>query len=585
MDVNRINQIFKAMNISTKDTDIKNLNEVSLFTGDANNPFNTNLLDEDKFVDSFYKSGEGNMSKQDLATLFDAIAELDGNYGMSKADLTMLAEMGNKTDANDKDGYKINEKDILAFLATVDEQIEAVKNPTVPDTKVPEKKPATPTTTTKTETVYDKPAKMEETKTETVNGNQVTTHVKYEEIKVKKEIMKEEKIYENKEVVKDVPFEKDSRIKTDKKGKYVTVEAWGSKKGANDCLERIITNSYDLDAMGIKVYNKDGSYTKEFLALEKAVMDANPNIYGDKNGKGGHKDHPDLDGTRHNKIIYTGDKIYLPKYSMKTGKTEKVLVGTKTVGTGKYEYVSTTPPSWTKTTTVTTVPLQEEPKPEPTPGPAGKDGEDGKSAYEIAVENGFKGTEEEWLASLEGKDGEDGKSAYELAVEKGFKGTEEEWLASLEGKDGKDGKSAYDIAVEAGFKGTEEEWLAALKGADGNSVERTWVGDDEHLYVQTSDGKVHDAGDVIKTDLERAIEEGLLPEDATWQDWIEFNRLTVKVADDGVAYFWQAGEWVTDASGNKIKAQGEDGKDGEDGKHVIYNPDGGKEVTPDDPTV
>lgn len=49
----------------------------------------------------------------------------------------------------------------------------------------------------------------------------------------------------------------------------------------------------------------------------------------------------------------------------------------------------------------------------------------GLSAYEIAVKDGFEGTEEEWLASL------DGKSAYELAVENGFEGTEEEWLESL----------------------------------------------------------------------------------------------------------------------------------------------------------
>ena len=33
---------------------------------------------------------------------------------------------------------------------------------------------------------------------------------------------------------------------------------------------------------------------------------------------------------------------------------------------------------------------------------------DGKSAYELAVENGFNGTEEEWLASLVGKNGSDG---------------------------------------------------------------------------------------------------------------------------------------------------------------------------------
>ena len=32
---------------------------------------------------------------------------------------------------------------------------------------------------------------------------------------------------------------------------------------------------------------------------------------------------------------------------------------------------------------------------------------------------------------------------------------------------GKDGKSAYEIALQYGFEGTEEEWLASLKGADG----------------------------------------------------------------------------------------------------------------------
>lgn len=35
-------------------------------------------------------------------------------------------------------------------------------------------------------------------------------------------------------------------------------------------------------------------------------------------------------------------------------------------------------------------------------------GKDGKSAYEIAVENGYTGTEKEWLASLKGQDGKDG---------------------------------------------------------------------------------------------------------------------------------------------------------------------------------
>ena len=81
-------------------------------------------------------------------------------------------------------------------------------------------------------------------------------------------------------------------------------------------------------------------------------------------------------------------------------------------------------------------------------------GTDGKSAFEIAVEHGFVGTETEWLESLKGVDGlpgKDGKSGAD----------------GLPGRDGIDGKSAYIIAVEHGFSGTENEWLQSLKGADG----------------------------------------------------------------------------------------------------------------------
>lgn len=48
------------------------------------------------------------------------------------------------------------------------------------------------------------------------------------------------------------------------------------------------------------------------------------------------------------------------------------------------------------------------PGPQGPPGPPGEKGEDGKSAYEIAVENGFVGTEEEWLVSLKGEKGDPG---------------------------------------------------------------------------------------------------------------------------------------------------------------------------------
>jgi hypothetical protein len=52
------------------------------------------------------------------------------------------------------------------------------------------------------------------------------------------------------------------------------------------------------------------------------------------------------------------------------------------------------------------------------------------------------GSGKDWrLATKHGRDGRDGKSAYEIAVEKGgFKGTEQEWLRSLQGKEGKPGR-------------------------------------------------------------------------------------------------------------------------------------------------
>ena len=65
-------------------------------------------------------------------------------------------------------------------------------------------------------------------------------------------------------------------------------------------------------------------------------------------------------------------------------------------------------------------------------------GEPGKSAYDVAVEQGFVGTKEEWLESLRGPQGD---SAYQVAVEQGFVGTKDQWLESLRGPEGPQGVS------------------------------------------------------------------------------------------------------------------------------------------------
>lgn len=99
-------------------------------------------------------------------------------------------------------------------------------------------------------------------------------------------------------------------------------------------------------------------------------------------------------------------------------------------------------------------------------------GLDGKSAFEIAVEHGFAGTETEWLKSLRGADGKDGLPGKDGADGlPGRDGTDGkngvDGKNGTDGISGSDGKSAYIIAVEHGFTGSEDDWLQSLKSADG----------------------------------------------------------------------------------------------------------------------
>ena len=70
----------------------------------------------------------------------------------------------------------------------------------------------------------------------------------------------------------------------------------------------------------------------------------------------------------------------------------------------------------------------------------GANGKDGRSAYEIAIENGFVGTVAEWLESLKGRNGIDGKDGKDgLPGKDGTNGKD-----GLPGKDGRDGRDGKD---------------------------------------------------------------------------------------------------------------------------------------------
>ena len=81
----------------------------------------------------------------------------------------------------------------------------------------------------------------------------------------------------------------------------------------------------------------------------------------------------------------------------------------------------------------------------------------------------------------------EGKSAYEVAVKNGFEGTEEEWLASLQGPpgppgpDGKDGKDGQD-----GERGESGVYVGTDTPPDDANV---WVDPSGSAYLKSETWK------------------------------------------------------------------------------------------------
>lgn len=130
------------------------------------------------------------------------------------------------------------------------------------------------------------------------------------------------------------------------------------------------------------------------------------------------------------------------------------------------------------------------------------DVETGKSAYDIAVDNGFVGTEKEWLESLKGEDGKDLQilDIYDAAVESGYKGSLTDFLREFFKDATIEGKSAYQIAKENGYEGTEEEWLASLKGETGMAGSDGEPGESIDLYATYL--KLYELGEINCSYLE-----------------------------------------------------------------------------------
>lgn len=130
------------------------------------------------------------------------------------------------------------------------------------------------------------------------------------------------------------------------------------------------------------------------------------------------------------------------------------------------------------------------------------DGADGASAYEIAVENGYTGTEAEWLSSLKGEKGDAGEQGIQgIQGEKGDTG--EQGLQGIQGEKGEKGDTG--AAGKDGMNGTD-----GRDGANGFSPTATVTETDAGAVISITDKN----GTTTAT-----IKNGTSGEAASWGDY------------------------------------------------------------------
>lgn len=129
-------------------------------------------------------------------------------------------------------------------------------------------------------------------------------------------------------------------------------------------------------------------------------------------------------------------------------------------------------------------------------GKNGSDGADGKSAYDLAVENGFEGTEDEWIESLNGKNGDKGDTGLTPNIQIGTVttlepdqqatvervGTNEEPLFNFGIPRGKDSDVQQEVEdIRVGYDG--EKYESAGEAVRGQVEELSYVTNKESQII------------------------------------------------------------------------------------------------------
>lgn len=96
--------------------------------------------------------------------------------------------------------------------------------------------------------------------------------------------------------------------------------------------------------------------------------------------------------------------------------------------------------------------------------------------------------------SVQASSVKNGLSAYELAVQQGYAGSLDDWLVSLQGK------SAYQIAVDNGYSGSEKDWsktLTAMSKKDKSDISSAAFSEKGDLVITLSDGTKINVGKAV----------------------------------------------------------------------------------------
>ena len=179
-------------------------------------------------------------------------------------------------------------------------------------------------------------------------------------------------------------------------------------------------------------------------------------------------------------------------------------------------------------------------------------GDDGLSAYEIALKNGFVGTEEEWLESLKGEQGIPGEQGVP-----GENGEDGNGIVSIE----KTGTSGYVDTYTILFANGTSTTFTVKNGANGTNGENgktpIFKSENNKLYVSYNDGG--------QWTYLQDIQEGTNGTDG--KDGEDGKTPTFKVVNNILYVSYDNGlSWVGLGNiGGKDGKDGVDGKDGQDG--------------------